>query len=91
MGMFDEVHFQMACPTCGTVMKNFQSKDGVCELETVEPDAVNNFYCSCRKCLTWVEFRRGRQQVPAREVPLTLDEVTAIGFHMTVDQRLKKS
>ena len=44
MGMFDYVNFKMPCPTCGTEVNEFQSKDLGCDMMTVEPEALMNFY-----------------------------------------------
>lgn len=85
MGMFDHVHFEMDCPNCGTRVTGFQSKDYTCELETIEPDALQNFYSSCKKCKAWIEFSRPLPKgSPLREKPLTLEEVVAMGFELTV-------
>ncbi len=73
MGMFDYVHFEMNCPKCGALVKGFQSKDYLCILETIEPDALQNFYASCQECKAWIEFSRY--------------EVAAMGFEMDVTIR----
>lgn len=58
MGMFDTVKFEAPCINCGATLKNFQSKDGDCELQTLsvkellaqaDGDAVE-FYDYCDKC-----------------------------------------
>jgi len=56
MGMFDYVNFKMKCPNCETELNEFQSKDGLCLMNTVEFWEVDNFYDFCRKCGTWVSF-----------------------------------
>lgn len=92
MGMFDDVNFTMPCPTCGAQMGNFQSKDGPCDLSTIEPDAVSNFYASCHKCWSWVEFTKPRPApVAPRRVPLTLEQVAALGFEMHVLEKRASS
>ena len=84
MGMFDDVHFEMDCPKCGAHLNSFQSKSGHCELDTVEPDGLGNFYSSCR-CGAWIEFSREQPKpVKLRDKPLTRDEVEALGFVMKV-------
>jgi hypothetical protein len=88
MGMFDYVNFKTSCPTCGTEMHGFQTKDRGCDMVTVEPDSVNDFYSSCRKCDTWVEFFRPAGNTPTRAVPITEAEVLALGFEKEV--RVKK-
>lgn len=56
MGMFDDIKFEMNCPKCKTKLDNFQSKDGCCLLIELDFWEVNNFYCGCHNCNTWVEF-----------------------------------
>jgi len=56
MGMFDYVDYECDCPKCGKQLKDFQSKSGICMLETLKPEEVRNFYTSCLNCNTWVEF-----------------------------------
>ena len=78
--MFDYVHFEMDCPHCGAKLTGFQSKDAYCAMETIEPDIVTNFYSSC-SCGAWIEFTRDLQKMTSRrETPLTLAEITAMGF-----------
>jgi hypothetical protein len=87
MGMFDAVHFEMACPKCNNLITGFQSKDLCCLDDTVEPDAVDNFYSSCGKCLLWFKFHRERPKGNRlREKSLTLDEVLTLGFKLEVHQ-----
>ena len=83
MGMFDYVNFKMPCPRCGEELKNFQSKDSDCYMGTVEPESVCRFYGSC-ECGAWVEFERARKMEEKRAVPLTLEQVQALGFSMEV-------
>lgn len=84
MGMFDYVNFQMDCPQCGKRLFGFQTKDTDCELETVEPDETQYFYIGCPQCKAWVEFSRARPRLPARDTPLTLEQLEAVGFEMKV-------
>jgi len=85
MGMFDWVHFEIDCPNCGSPVTGFQSTDFICIMETIEPDALQNFYSSCKECKAWIEFSRPRQKgSPLREKSLTLGEVLAMGFEMDV-------
>ena len=84
MGMFDEVHFEMPCPNCGTLLDRFQTKDAACEMDTLEPDGLGRFYTLC-KCKHRIEFLR--PQPPGhtlREKPLTREEVEAMGFVLHV-------
>lgn len=55
MGMFDNVKYEAPCPKCGAVQTEWQSKDGNCFLETLEPWQVSHFYCMCRKCGQWID------------------------------------
>lgn len=89
MGMFDDVNFKTACPDCGSEMSGFQSKDGACEMLVVEPTEVRNFYSSCAKCGTWVEFFRPRPKIQARATPWTEAEVTALGFEKSSRPRAR--
>lgn len=57
MGMYDDVKYEMKCPKCKTIVKDFQSKDGICCLHTLEFWQVDNFYASCPKCGKWIEFK----------------------------------
>jgi len=56
--MFDYVDFKCSCPTCGEEVTGFQSKDGVCLLETVKPWQVCKFYSYCKRCGTRIEYNR---------------------------------
>jgi len=54
--MFDYVNYECTCPVCHSKVDGFQSKSGDCELETIEPTSVDNFYSSCKKCGCWINF-----------------------------------
>ena len=58
MGMFDNVNYEAPCPKCGKVLKDWQSKDGPCNLGTVEPYEVDSFYtiCSNNECKEWIQY-----------------------------------
>jgi hypothetical protein len=56
MGMFDHIKFETACPVCGKILKNFQSKDGDCVLDCLEFWQVDKFYDYCDRCDIMVEF-----------------------------------
>lgn len=58
MGMYDYVNCTCTCPNCGTTVDGFQSKDGDCMLNTMQPWNVDNFYTHCVDCDTWIEFER---------------------------------
>jgi hypothetical protein len=85
MGMFDDVNFKMPCPECGKEVTGWQTKDTDCTMAQVEPDATNNFYAPCEACGCWIEFYRNEvHDKPKREVPLTVEEIRALGFRMEV-------
>jgi len=71
MGMFDWVDFQTKCPNCGELVTSFQSKDGECQMDTIPYWEVDRFYSSCKKCRTWIEFKRirpvGKPYVPIQD------------------------
>ena len=84
MGNFDNVNFEMICPRCYALARGFQSKDGRCVQDTIEPDCVGTFYTVCA-CEQWLEFTRpwpGNQ--PVRKTPLTREQVEALGFVLRV-------
>ena len=56
MGMFDYVDFECPCPACGATLDEFQSKSGPCDMATLKPWQVTNFYTTCSACDKWVEF-----------------------------------
>ena len=56
MGMFDDVKYEAPCAKCGTVMTEWQSKDGPCIGTTLDPHQVRNFYAICRNCQQWNEY-----------------------------------
>jgi DNA-directed RNA polymerase subunit RPC12/RpoP len=68
MGMFDYIDLKIKCPKCGKIVDKFQSKDGYCELKTLNYWEVDNFYSSCKYCNAWIVFNRVR---PKPIVPLT--------------------
>lgn len=57
MGMFDRVNYSHPCPICEETIHTFQSKDGDCQLDLIDPPSVRNFYGDC-ECGVWVEFQR---------------------------------
>lgn len=87
MGMFDWINFKMDCVNCGAVVDGFQSKDRDCTLATLEPDSVNYFYSSCKSCGAWIEFDRVLPVTEKRYTPLTLAEVTSLGFKFRVEKK----
>lgn len=56
MGMFDYVEYAANCRLCDRPLAQFQSKDGECRLELLQPSAVERFYEMC-SCGAWNEFK----------------------------------
>jgi len=56
MGMYDWVEYSCKCPKCGTKVDGFQTKSGPSMLKVLKVGEVDNFYSSCEKCGTWVEY-----------------------------------
>lgn len=56
MGMFDYILYQDKC-SCGEELEGFQSKDGPCTLDTLNPEDVRSFYTSCTKCNKWYNYK----------------------------------
>ena len=56
MGMFDYVQYEAPCKKCGYILTEWQSKDGDCTLDTIQPEEVENLYTSCPECKTWNEL-----------------------------------
>ena len=79
MGMFDYINFKMPCPVCGAELKEFQSKDGLCIMGTLEFWEVDNFYSYCGHCRSRIEFN---PSVPREPRPIT-------DYRMTVEKRGK--
>jgi hypothetical protein len=73
MGMFDYVRYSAPCFKCGEVLTEWQSKDGDCALDTIEPPIGGRFYADCPKCRTWNEYKvippRASEIVPADKRP----------------------
>ena len=56
MGMFDYVEYEANCENCGKPLRDFQSKDSHCLMDTIQPSEVDGFYTSCAHCMTWHDF-----------------------------------
>lgn len=83
MGMFDYVNAEIECPNCGRSVFGFQSKDGACIMQTVDPNCVSNFYSSCAGCKTWIEFsREPLEPATCRPTPFDRREIESLGFRM---------
>lgn len=56
MGLYNMVNFSTKCPKCGEPITDFQTKDGDLNCRTVDFFEVDNFYSSCDKCGTILEY-----------------------------------
>ena len=60
MGIFNIVkEFIIECPTCGTKIGEFQTKDDTYTAlfcEEVDFRSVRKFYTSCHNCDSWIEY-----------------------------------
>ncbi len=63
MGMFDYVKYSAPCSKCGIIITEWQSKDGPCFLENLEPEKVQNFYGNCPACGKWHDYKVTAQVV----------------------------
>ena len=54
MGMFDWVNYTATCD-CGRSLRDFQSKDGPCQMRKLEAYEVERFYTMC-SCGLWNEY-----------------------------------
>lgn len=60
MGFFDYVRFEYPCKKCGTVLTDWQTKDGLMAIETLEIGDINNgglIYTSCDNCNMWNQYK----------------------------------
>ena len=76
MGMYDDIIFEDTCPTCGSKVTGFQSKDAECNLDKLNYWEVRNFYAPCRKCKTWIEYdlEGERPRIPLKRYKKTIEE-----------------
>ena len=56
MGMFDHVNYEAPCYACGQPLTEWQSKDGPCTSDTLEPWRVKRVYTKCPECDAWNEY-----------------------------------
>ena len=94
MGMYDEINVDIKCPKCGANDVTWQSKNYMCNLDTIDPDKVQEFYTHCDKCDTFITYRRGEKKeevaTECRAEPYSLDEVEKMGFEYIEDEEVKK-
>lgn len=89
MGMFDYVNFMMPCPECGTIVRNFQSKDRECFMDLLEINEVWNMYSSCSKCGRWIELSRLQKVddgTKEDKPPAQFADATLLGFRLLPSQ-----
>jgi len=58
---FNYITAHIYCPTCGTAVESFQTKDGTTEplrYETVPLEAASSLYGQCDRCDTWLDLER---------------------------------
>lgn len=77
MGLFNDVIYAAPCPSCGTQLTGWQTKDGdvwmrrVTPLEMWHESEVKfpTFYTGCRECKMWIDISVGwmDNDAPARE------------------------
>ena len=58
MGMYDIVDIAIKCPLCGSILRQFQTKDLGRHMDLVSMSRIMNFYEICDQCNTWIEFNR---------------------------------
>lgn len=56
MGMYDIVEFSAPCFKCPEILTDWQSKDGPCDLQTLQPYEVKRMYTKCPRCKSWNEY-----------------------------------
>ena len=71
MGMFDYVNHEVKC-SCGTMIDEFQSKDGPCILATLEIEDVRNFYGFCSNCGNEYEYFQKNLKLTIKDYELVI-------------------
>ncbi len=84
MGMYDNVDYECICPCCKKKVDGFQSKNGSCDLDTLHPSEVLNFYSACKHCGAWIEFQRYEQKSPGK-----VKKIDGKSFKRTVTRNKK--
>ena len=75
--MFDYVKFSHPCKKCGTLLEEWQTKDGPMSLETIELNEINGglVYTSCDNCNTWNQYKVTTKYAGMiREIPVLVDD-----------------
>jgi rubrerythrin len=68
MGCYDNIKFEDVCPKCKAKVRGFQSKSNYCLLANLEFWEVDNFYATCEKCGTHIEYTRNKN---SKRCPIT--------------------
>ncbi len=55
--MFDYVKFQFPCPKCHANIEDWETKDGLQQLDILDPIDVGHFYSACIECKLLIHFR----------------------------------
>jgi predicted nucleic-acid-binding Zn-ribbon protein len=82
MGMYDEINVNIPCPKCGNTKLNWQSKERGCTLDLLEPEEVTYFGTYCGNCEKSFDFERPVAKPQRRVVPLTREQIEALGFRL---------
>jgi hypothetical protein len=82
MGMYDDVVLEMKCPKCGEPIDDFQSKDGDCILEKLQPYEINHCYSSCAGCGAWIDLRISERAMAMKKAAMdAMYRQLALTFH----------
>lgn len=96
MGMYDYVDVEIACPRCSNKLNGFQTKYGPCLMHTLQFWEVDEFYCNCVKCGTFVKFvlpcRPNREiKIDDYDRVVTYLGIIGVEMHMESIKNLTKS
>jgi len=67
---FNYVDYECVCPSCGAVLKRFQTKDGPGQMDTLKPWEVDNFYTQCFNCYNWTYIKTSEYARNIRDAAL---------------------
>jgi hypothetical protein len=80
MGRHSPVNFEMACPDCGNMVRDFFVYDNDFGSDSLEIEVVFLFSGSC-EC--GVQITLARDVPPPRESPATMADALALGFKIS--------
>ena len=86
--MYDYVEYECSCPVCNNTVDGFQSKDGDCALEVLQPKDVDEFLSRCKGCGCWISFIRKSETEFTMKVFSTKDNKEIILKEHTKDVRI---